>query len=191
MPCAEKDDIGTDRSFTNYPQGWAMAGNTPFKRYKQNLHGSTAPDDPLIISWPKTIVDNGAVRTQFVDVIDITPTILDITGVAAPKVYQGVPQMPLHGASIAATFRDANTPGHRKRDVRAARPPRLLWHDGWKAVTFPENPMRALMTLRWELYHVAVDFSNRERPGPTAPPKTGGAEGPMVARSQGLWRLAP
>ena len=103
---ARMGDIGTDRSFTNYPHGWAMAGNTPFKRYKQNVHGGGS-NDPLIISWPSEITDKGAIRTQFVDVIDITPTILDATGIAAPKVYQGIAQMPLHGASIAATFHDA------------------------------------------------------------------------------------
>jgi arylsulfatase A-like enzyme len=152
-----KDDIGTDRSFTNYPHGWAMAGNTPFKRYKQNLHGGGS-NDPLIISWPKTIVDRGAVRTQFVDVIDITPTILDITGVAAPEVYQGVPQMPLHGASIAPIFRDANAPSPRKTQYFELHGHRALWHDGWKAVTFHQSDA-SFDDDRWELYHLAVDFS--------------------------------
>ena len=48
------EDIGTRRSFTNYPWGWAQVGNTPAKRYKQNTHGGGVRD-PLIISWPKGI----------------------------------------------------------------------------------------------------------------------------------------
>ena len=32
------DDIGGPHSHTNYPWGWAQAGNTPFKWYKQNTH---------------------------------------------------------------------------------------------------------------------------------------------------------
>ncbi len=150
-------DIGTDRSFTNYPHGWAMASNTPFKRYKQNLHGGGS-NDPLIISWPKVIVDKGAVRTQFVDVIDITPTILDITGIATPKVYQGVTQMPLHGASIAPTFHHANAPSPRETQYFELHGHRALWHNGWKAVTFHQSDT-SFDDDHWELYHLADDFS--------------------------------
>jgi arylsulfatase A-like enzyme len=151
------DDIGTDRSFTNYPHGWAMAGNTPFTRYKQNLHGGGA-NDPLVISWPKTIVDMGAVRTQFVDVIDITPTILDITGVVAPKVYQGVTQMPLHGASIARTFSDPKAANPRETQYFELHGHRALWHNGWKAVTFHQSDT-SFDDDRWELYRLTDDFS--------------------------------
>lgn len=154
---ARKDDIGTDRSFTNYPQGWAMAGNTPFKWYKQNLHrGGT--NDPLIISWPRVITDKGAVRTQFVDVIDITPTILDVTGIAAPAVYEGIGQMPLHGVSIAPTFLDAKAPNPRETQYFELHGHRALWHNGWKAVTFHRHDT-SFDDDRWELYNLTEDFS--------------------------------
>ena len=32
------DDIGGPDTHSNFPQGWAMAANTPLKRYKQNTH---------------------------------------------------------------------------------------------------------------------------------------------------------
>jgi arylsulfatase A-like enzyme len=154
---ARMGDIGTDRSFTNYPQGWAMAGNTPFKRYKQNVHGGGS-NDPLIISWPKMIIDKGTVRTQFVDVIDITPTILDVTGIAAPQVYQGVPQMPLHGASIALTFHDAHAKNPRETQYFELHGHRALWHNGWKAATFHRHDA-SFDDDRWELYNLSDDFS--------------------------------
>ncbi len=154
---ARMGDIGTDRSFTNYPQGWAMAGNTPFKRYKQNVHGGGS-NDPLIISWPKVITDKGTVRTQFVDVIDITPTILDVTGIAAPQVYQGVPQMPLHGASIALTFHDAHAKNPRETQYFELHGHRALWHNGWKAATFHRHDA-SFDDDRWELYNLSDDFS--------------------------------
>ena len=150
-------DIGTDRSFTNYPQGWAMAGNTPFKRYKQNLHGG-GTNDPLIISWPRVISDKGAIRTQFVDVIDITPTILDLTGIPAPKVYQGITQMPLHGVSIAATFDHADAPNPRDTQYFELHGHRALWHNGWKAVTL-HDPATSFDDDRWELYNLAKDLA--------------------------------
>ncbi|MDO9245655.1 MAG: sulfatase-like hydrolase/transferase [Phenylobacterium sp.] len=53
-PMAEKlarlDDIGGPDSHSNFPQGWAMASNTPLRRYKQNTHGGGIRD-PLVISW--------------------------------------------------------------------------------------------------------------------------------------------
>ena len=43
------DDIGGPHSHTNYPWGWAQAGNTPFKWYKQNTHEGGV-HVPLILS---------------------------------------------------------------------------------------------------------------------------------------------
>ncbi|HET9894235.1 MAG TPA: hypothetical protein VFQ44_04825 [Streptosporangiaceae bacterium] len=40
---ARLDDIGGEHSHSNYPWGWAQAGNTPFKWYKQNTHEGQAP----------------------------------------------------------------------------------------------------------------------------------------------------
>src|SRR6202042_2045697 len=53
-PMAEKlariDEIGGPASNSNYPLGWAMASNTPLRRYKQNTHGGGILD-PLVLSW--------------------------------------------------------------------------------------------------------------------------------------------
>ena len=46
------DDIGGPHSHTNYPWGWAQAGNTPFKWYKQNTHEGGV-HVPLIVHWPR------------------------------------------------------------------------------------------------------------------------------------------
>ena len=45
------DDIGGPHSHANYPWGWAQAGNTPFKWYKQNTHEGGV-HVPLIVHWP-------------------------------------------------------------------------------------------------------------------------------------------
>ena len=45
------DEIGGPLSHANYPWGWTMAGNTPFKRWKREVHeGGVA--DPCIIRPP-------------------------------------------------------------------------------------------------------------------------------------------
>ena len=46
------DEIGGPLTHNNYPWGWTMAGNTPFKRWKREVHeGGVA--DPCIVHWPK------------------------------------------------------------------------------------------------------------------------------------------
>ena len=48
------DELGTQTAHNNYPWGWTMAGNTPFRRWKREVHeGGIA--DPCIISWPARI----------------------------------------------------------------------------------------------------------------------------------------
>ena len=86
-------EIGTRRSFTNYPWGWAQVGNTPAKRYKQNTHGGGVRD-PLIISWPKGIdpACNGQIRRQFHHITDIMPTIMEICGYSMPDTFKGIAQ---------------------------------------------------------------------------------------------------
>ena len=52
------DEAGGPSTDPHYPMGWAMAGNAPLKRWKQDTHagGNT---DPFIVSWPAKIKDNG------------------------------------------------------------------------------------------------------------------------------------
>jgi arylsulfatase len=153
------DDIGGPRANNNYPWGWAQAGNTPLKRYKQNTHGGGVRD-PLIVHWPARISDHGAIRRQFCHVSDLAPTILEVAGVAAPEVYRGVPQQPVTGTSLAYTFaagagsaRTAKTVQHFEMLGH-----RGIYHDGWKAVAFHQRGT-SFDDDRWELYHLDSDFS--------------------------------
>ena len=77
------DEIGGPRIHNNYPWGWTVAGNTPFRRWKREVHEGGVCD-PLIVHWPRGIAARGEVRAQYVHAIDLLPTILDAVGVAAP-----------------------------------------------------------------------------------------------------------
>ena len=158
------DDIGTRRSHSNYPWGWAQVGNTPAKRYKQNTHGGGVRD-PLIVSWPNGIDAsvNGQIRHQFHHITDIVPTMLEICDYEAPTRVKGVAQMPIDGTSLAYTF----TPEAADRDAVPTRKPvqyfemfghRGIWSDGWKAVTY-HAPGTSLDDDQWELYHLDQDYS--------------------------------
>jgi arylsulfatase len=162
-PIAQKiariDDIGGPDTHSNFPWGWAMASNTPLKRYKQNTHGGGIRD-PLVISWPKGVAARGELRHGFRHACDVVPTLLDVLGVAPPASIAGVGQMPLEGVSFAASLGAADPPreavqyfemfGHRG-----------LWKDGWKAVAY-HQPGTPFDDDVWELYHLDHDFSETE-----------------------------
>ena len=49
---ARVGELGGPTAHNNYPWGWTMAGNTPFKRWKREVHeGGVA--DPCIVRWPR------------------------------------------------------------------------------------------------------------------------------------------
>jgi arylsulfatase len=162
-PLAEKlariDDIGGPDTHSNFPWGWAMASNTPLKRYKQNTHGGGVRD-PLVVSWPGGIAARGELRRQFRHACDLTPTLLDVLGLAPPASIAGVDQTPLQGVSFAASFGDADPPrgGSQYFEMFGHRG---LWKDGWKAVAYhaPGTPYERDV---WELYHLDEDFSETE-----------------------------
>jgi len=164
------DEIGGPNTNNNYPWGWAQAGNTPLKRYKQNTHGGGIRD-PLIIHWPKSIKDKGGIRPQYHHVTDIAPTILEILGMEAPKEFNGVAQLPIHGTSLAYTFPVANSNVLTQKNIQYFEMfgHRGIWCDGWKAVAFHQKGAD-FDEDEWELYHVDEDFSEchnlaKERPG--------------------------
>ncbi|MGJ5075928.1 arylsulfatase [Bradyrhizobium sp. SZCCHNRI1009] len=160
-PVAEKleriDDIGGPDTHSNFPHGWAMASNTPLRRYKQNTHGGGIRD-PFIVSWPQRIAARGEVRHQFVHACDLVPTLLDLIGIDAPATIAGVPQMPLEGVSFAASITDPSAPSKPVPQYFEMFGHRGLWHDGWKAVAFHPTGT-PFDNDKWELFHLAQDFS--------------------------------
>lgn len=163
-PMAEKiariDDIGGPDTHSNFPHGWAMASNTPLRRYKQNTHGGGIRD-PLVISWPARIAARGEVRGRFAHACDVVPTLLELIGVEPPEVVAGVPQTPLEGESFAAALMDPAAPPRTRPQYFEMFGHRGLWKDGWKAVAF-HPPGSSFDTDRWELFHLDRDVSETE-----------------------------
>jgi arylsulfatase A-like enzyme len=151
------DDIGGPHSHSNYPWGWAQAGNSPLRWFKQNTYGGGVRD-PLVVHWPAGIEERGGIRSQFCHAVDITPTILAVTGAMAPDQHNGLPQIPLHGAPITATFNDAGAPPARGIQYFEQMGHRGLWADGWKITTY-HQPGQPFDDDEWGLYHLDADFS--------------------------------
>ncbi len=154
------DDIGGPDTHSNFPHGWAMASNTPLKRYKQNTHGGGIRD-PLVMSWPEKIAARGDIRPQFCHASDFAPTLLELIGVTAPTQVNGVAQMPIEGESFAASLFDPGAPAKRGAQYFEMFGHRGLVKEGWKAVAFhpPGAPFEKDV---WELYHLDADFSETD-----------------------------
>jgi len=157
---ARIDDIGGPETHSNFPLGWAMAANTPLRRYKQNTHGGGIRD-PLVISWPNGVAARGELRHQFCHASDLAPTLLDIVGVAPPEAINGVEQMPIEGTSFAPSLKNPNAPSKSSPQYFEMFGHRGLVQDGWKAVAF--HPMGTSFDQdKWELFHLDRDFSETD-----------------------------
>ena len=160
------DEIGGPRWHNNYPWGWTVAGNTPFRRWKREVHeGGVA--DPLIVSWPRRIAaepgTGGGIRAQYVHTIDIFPTVLEAIGLESPA--------PVDGVSFCPTFASANAPDAHTVQYYEMFGCRALYQDGWKAVVFHDiqSDRPGLDVAAWELYDVCAPIRPRHE---TSPPRS-------------------
>jgi arylsulfatase len=128
--------------------GWAWARNAPFRFYKQNQYeGGIAT--PAIAHWPAGIkAKAGSIDATPAHLVDLLPTLLDVTGAQNLETFPGREPTPLAGISLAPLFA-----GEKIK----SRPPIHFLHDSdrafrdgdWKIVSFRSGP--------WELYNLADD----------------------------------
>jgi arylsulfatase len=159
------EDWGRANTYPHYHAGWAMAGNTPFRYFKQSEHRG-GQQDHLVVHWPKGIKAKGEIRSQYHHISDVAPTIMEAAGIEVPDTYHGVEQQPMDGVSMMYAFDNPEAPNAKERQYYEMFGNRAIWVDGWKAVTIHANrmPWELAVTLpfdedKWELYHVAEDFS--------------------------------
>ncbi|MCF3935156.1 arylsulfatase [Acuticoccus sp. M5D2P5] len=127
------DVWGTEETYNHMAAGWSWAFDTPFPWFKQNASQLGGIKQNMVVSWPKRIRDKGARRDQFLHVIDIVPTLLDVTGIPAPESVDGITQAPMDGKSFAYLFDPANADASPPRDTQyfEMMGQWALWQDGW------------------------------------------------------------
>jgi len=158
------DEWGGPNTFPHFAVGWALAGNTPFQWTKQVALHFGGTRNGMVIHWPDRIKAKGEVRSQFHHVIDIAPTILEAAGLPEPKSVSGTKQRPMDGVSMLYTFDEAKAGDRRTTQYFEIFANRAIYHEGWVAGTrhsipWLNVPLPSFDQDRWELYHVAEDFS--------------------------------
>jgi arylsulfatase A-like enzyme len=133
------DAWGSEFTYTHYAVGWAWAFDTPFKWTKQipSFFGGTR--NGMAISWPGHITDLGGIRSQFADVNDVLPTVLEATSISAPDEVDGIKQKPIEGVSLAYTFDKSNANAPTRHDTQYFEMMGVqgLYHDGWMLSAVP------------------------------------------------------
>lgn len=154
---ARLDELGTDKTNAEYPRPWAMTSVTPFRRYKvwPYLGGVRTP---LIVSWPRTIRDRGAIRRQYVDTVDLAPTLAQAGGTHFPRNVNGVAEIPVAGRSILPTLRSAAAPSPRTVQYFELRGNRAITQGKWRAVAI-HQPGTDFAKDRWQLFDTQADFA--------------------------------
>jgi arylsulfatase A-like enzyme len=143
--------------------GWAW----PFQWTKQVASHFGGTRNGMIVSWPNGIKYHGKLRTQFHHCIDLMPALMEVVGIAEPRVVNGYIQRPIEGTSFAYTFDAANVnaPSRRTHQYFEMLGNRAMYANGWIAscrhgrLPWETHGSSGFGDEKWELYHLEEDFS--------------------------------
>jgi arylsulfatase A-like enzyme len=164
------DVLGGPKTDNMFHAGWGWAGSTPYKGTKLMGAYFGGTRQPLAVAWPDHIKPDPTPRPQFHHVIDIVPTIYELTKITPPRVVNGFEQDPIAGVSMVYAFGDPKATGTRHTQFFDIMASRAIYHDGWVAAApGPRDPWVGGMpkgikewsplTDKWELYHIDADWS--------------------------------
>jgi len=167
------DVWGTEETYNHMSAGWSWAFDTPFTGFKPNASKLGGIRQGMAVSWPARIKDKGGPREQFMHVIDVVPTILEVAGIPAPEYVDGIKQAPIEGTSFAYTFdkENAKAPSRHKAQYFEMMGQWALYHEGWLLSTKVNRaPWEAFGAVNpdplnnqvLELYNVDKDFSQSQ-----------------------------
>jgi len=144
------DVWGTEQTYNHMSAGWSWAFDTPFDWFKQNASRLGGINQNMVVMWPDRIKDKGALREQFMHVIDVVPTILEAAGIKAPQMVDGIKQAPIEGTSFAYTFdaKNAKVATRHKTQYFEMMGQWALYDDGWLLST-------KVNRAPWEAFGVA------------------------------------
>lgn len=139
--------IGNMGRWTSLTTSWANVSNTPFRLYKEKSHEGGI-STPLIISLPKYFKNRKGIINYPSHLIDIMPTILEISGAKYPKEFENGKVNPYDGVSLLPLFKGI--------EPKRNGPIFWKWSNGkairkgkWKLVSDNNGP--------WELYDMTLD----------------------------------
>jgi arylsulfatase len=153
-------DPGSGASYLCLGPGWSTAANTPYRLHKSWVDEGGI-STPLIVHWPARITAKGERRHAVGHVIDVVPTLLELTGAKPGSTSRGSQPPPLPGKSLVPSFA-SETPLPRDYLFFHHEHNRALRMGDWKLVSKRPN------TNDYALYSLSrdraeqVDLAERE-----------------------------
>jgi arylsulfatase len=136
---ARIDEIGGPRCHNNYPWGWTVAGNTPFRRWKRETHeGGVA--DPLIVHWPRGIAARGELAVSTCTRSTSRRRSWRSFASSRPPRSPASRSVRSRARSFAYTLDAPDAPDRHTTQYYEMFGCRAIYHHGWKAVTY--HPMQ-------------------------------------------------
>ena len=128
---------------------WANVANTPFRYWKARVYegGITSP---FIVHWPAGIKEQGVVKSQPAHIIDIMPTLLELSGATYPEEFNGKTIDPYMGESMVSAFTKAEETPINETLFWEHFGAAALRQGDWKLVKLDGN-------ADWELYNLKED----------------------------------
>lgn len=176
------DEWGTEETYNHMSAGWSWAFDTPFDYFKQNANRLGGVRQNMVVTWPNGIADKGGKRDQFMHVIDVVPTILEVAGITEPEEVDGIVQSPIEGTSFAYTFDKANSdaPSRHRTQYFEMMGQWAIYHEGWFLSTkvnrmpweTPKTPNPdPLNNQEFELYDLRTDINQQKNVAKDHPEK--------------------
>jgi arylsulfatase A-like enzyme len=142
--------MGGPDSHMSYGSAWANLGNTPFRLYKHFTHQGGMVT-PFIAHWPDGITTTDRWVRDPAHIIDVMPTVIQVSGAQYPKKLNGEKITPMEGTSLLPAFKDKRLApralAYQHQGARALR------EGDWKLVYGKRYPHE----VTWELYNITND----------------------------------
>ena len=163
------ENIGRMNSYVQQGPGWGHSSATPFSWYKAfSTEGGVRV--PSIIAYPKWSLPAGAWNHDFLSIMDIAPTILELTEISHPDtVYEGRQIFPMNGVSMLSWL-EGDAPNVHPADEAHGWElfgRRGLRKGDWK-LEWMEDPYG---NNNWELYNIKADITEQHNLASEQPDK--------------------
>lgn len=139
---------GTPGSFTGFGKNWANVSNSPFREFKSDIHegGIATP----FIAWYPAKFPAGKINHTVSHIVDVMPTLIELTGAIYPEEFEGHKIKPSEGKSLVSIITEMKRIEDQIYYFEHLGKCGVI--DGeWKIVRFRNQP--------WELYNLKKDRS--------------------------------
>lgn len=156
-----RKEFGTPGTSWNVGVAWAQVSNTPFKFYKRTQH-SGGVTTPCIANWPAGIKPRKEYEDQPCHLMDIMPTVVELSRGKYPGDFNGLKHPPLPGRSFVPILTKGETLPARTLHFSLFNNMAVV-QDNWRLVTAFGQP--------WELYDLKNDRTETQNLAQKQPEK--------------------